>query len=193
MLWAALSGIVGAVLLVAGIPKVRDSDAMVRAVRGYKVLPDGAATVVGRTLPWVEIVLGTSLLLGVAPAVTGAAAAAMFAAFVAGLTINLLRGRRDLDCGCFAFSAGDSEIAHIGWWHSARAAAFATVAAVVTLTPEVGAISRIAGTGIALFVVGLVCVGVYARSVMSLGRRPIDDYLTNAAIELRAVSSVSRY
>ena len=193
MLWAALSCVVGAVLLVAGIPKVRDGQAMIRAVRGYRVLPDPVAVVVGRVLPWLEIVLGVGLILGIAPRVTGAVASAMFLAFFAGLTINLLRGRRDLDCGCFAFSAGSEEIAHIGWWHSVRAAAFAILAAAVTLTPEIGMLDRITGAGIGLFVVALACVGVYARSVMSFGRRPIDDYLTNAAIELRAISSVSRY
>ncbi|WP_415976149.1 MauE/DoxX family redox-associated membrane protein [Rhodococcus sp. 077-4] len=193
MLWAALSCVVGAVLLVAGIPKVTDSQRMVRAVRGYRLLPDGVSVVVGRTLPWVEIALGTGLILGVAPVVTGTVASAMFVAFFAGLTINLLRGRRDLDCGCFAFSAGGEEIAHIGWWHSARAASFAILAAVVTLTPDIGVFDRIVGTGVGLFVVAIVCVGVYARSVMSFGRRPIDDYLTNAAIELRAISSISRY
>jgi len=193
MLWAALSCVVGAVLLVAGIPKVTDNQRMIRAVRGYRLLPDQLAVVVGRVLPWLEIVLGAGLILGIAPVVTGAVASAMFFAFFAGLTINLLRGRRDLDCGCFAFSAGGEEIAHIGWWHSARAGSFAILAAAVTLTPDIGVFDRLIGTGVGLFVVALVCVGVYARSVMSFGRRPIDDYLTNAAIELRAISSVSRY
>ncbi|CCQ13684.1 putative methylamine utilization protein [Rhodococcus sp. AW25M09] len=193
MLWAVVSCVVGAVLLVAGIPKVGDNPRMVRAVRGYRLLPDRVAVIVGRVLPWLEIVLGVGLILGVAPVVTGAVASAMFLAFFAGLTINLLRGRRDLDCGCFAFSAGGEEIAHIGWWHSARAASFAVLAATVILTPDIGTFDRIAGTGVGLFVVALVCVGVYARSVMSFGRRPIDDYLTNAAIELRAISSTSRY
>ncbi|MET4049612.1 MULTISPECIES: MauE/DoxX family redox-associated membrane protein [unclassified Rhodococcus (in: high G+C Gram-positive bacteria)] len=193
MLWAAMSSVVGAVLLVAGVPKVRDRDRMVRAVRGYRLLPESMATAVGNTLPWLEIVLGLALVLVLAPTVTGALAAAMFFVFFAALTINLVRGRRDLDCGCFAFSAGGDEVAHIGWWHAARAGSFALLAAVVTFTPALEFGERIAGIGVGLFVVGLVCVGVYARSVMSFGRRPIDDYLTNAAIELRAVKSVSRY
>ncbi|OOL29056.1 methylamine utilization protein, partial [Rhodococcus rhodochrous] len=31
------------------------------------------------------------------------------------------------------------------------------------------------------------------RSVVHVGRRPVDEHLTGASIELRAVSTVSRY
>jgi hypothetical protein len=193
MLWAALSSIVGGILLVAGVPKLKDDGRTVRAVKGYRLLPDAAATVVGRTLPAAEVAVGCVLVLGIAPFLSGLAAAALFAAFFVGLAVNLARGRRDLDCGCFAFAAGGDEIPHIGWWHAARAAGFALAATVVTATPQLGVVDRVAGAAVGLFVVGMVCVALYARSVMSFGRRPIDNYLTNAAIEFRATSSVSRY
>lgn len=193
MLWAALSSVVGAVLLVAGLPKIRDRERMVRVVRGYKMLPDGMASVVGTVLPWAEVALGVALVFGVAPAVAGPVAALLFVAFFTGLAVNLIRGRRDLDCGCFAFGGGADEIEHIGWWHAARAAALAVAAAATALTPTVTVLERAAGAGIGIFAVTVVCVGVYVGSFMSFGRRPIDDYLTNAAIEMRAVSSISRY
>ncbi|MDJ0395103.1 MauE/DoxX family redox-associated membrane protein [Rhodococcus sp. G-MC3] len=193
MLFAALSSAVGAVLLVAGIPKVRDRDRMARVVRGYKLLPDGVAPVAGALLPWIEIVIGTALVLGIAPVASGTLAACLFVAFFAGLSINLIRGRNDLDCGCFAFGGGSDEVGHIGWWHSARAAALAAAGIAVTFTPAMGTFERIGGAAIGLLAVTVVCVGVYARSVMSFGRRPIDQYLSNAATEMRAVSYISRY
>ncbi|WP_072804231.1 MauE/DoxX family redox-associated membrane protein [Rhodococcoides yunnanense] len=193
MAWAILSSVIGAVLLVAGVPKVGDRARMARVVRGYKLLPDAMAAVVGAVLPWAEIVLGVVLILGLAPAIGGALATALFAAFFTGLTVNLLRGRVDLDCGCFAFDSGKDEVEHIGWGHSARAGAFMAASAAVVVTPSLSALDRLAGAGIGLFAVGIVCVGLYARSVMSFGRRPIDDYLSNAAIEMRAISTISRY
>lgn len=193
MLWAALSSLVGAVLLVAGVPKVRDRERMIRVVRGYKMLPDGMAVVVGTVLPWIEIVLGIALITGTAPSISGSLAAALFVVFFLGLSVNLIRGRRELDCGCFAFGGGADEIEHIGWWHSARASAFALASASTMLSPDITALDRVAGAGIGMFAVAVVCVGLYVRSFMSFGRRPIDDYLTNAAIEMRAVSSISRY
>lgn len=193
MVWAALSSVIGAVLLVAGLPKVRDRARMIRVVRGYKVLPDGVAAVVGSALPYVEILLGIALILGIVPALTGSLSALLFAAFFVGLTINLIRGRRELDCGCFAFGGGTDEIEHIGWWHSTRAATLAIAGSAVALAPSITVVERITGAGVGVFAVTVVCVGLYVRSFMSFGRRPIDDYLTNAAIEMRAVSTISRY
>ncbi|MBM7415780.1 MULTISPECIES: MauE/DoxX family redox-associated membrane protein [Nocardiaceae] len=193
MLWAAISSLVGGILLVAGVPKLNDGGRTVRAVRGFRLLPEALVSPVGRALPAVEVIVGAALVFGVAPLVSGSAAIVLFASFAVGLTVNLLRGRRDLDCGCFAFAAGTDEIPHIGWWHVARAAMLTLLSAAVVLAPTVTTVDRIAGTGIGLFVVATACVAVYARSVMSFGRRPIDDYLTNAAIEYRAGSSISRY
>lgn len=193
MLWAALSSGLGAVLVMAGVPKARDRTRTTRSVRGFQLLPDSAASVVGTVLPWLEIVLGVVLIVGVANLVAGIAAAALFAAFFLALAVNLVRDRRDLDCGCFAFGAGSDEVAHIRWWHAVRTAVFALTAVLVAAVPPLSLVERVAGAGIGVFAIAVIGVGIYARSVMSLGRRPVDDYLSAAAIEMRAVSSLSRY
>ncbi|MFI5715468.1 MauE/DoxX family redox-associated membrane protein [Nocardia sp. NPDC051750] len=193
MVWAALAGAVGTVLVIAGVPKVADRARTERSVRGYRLLPDPLVPVVAAALPWAEIVLGAALVLGLVPRVAGFAAAALFVVFFLALTVNLLRGRRDLDCGCFAFAAGKDEIARIGWWHALRAAGPAVAAVLVAVAPVLTVAERAAGAGIGVFAVAVVAVGLYARSVMSFGRRPVDDYLTPAAVEIRAVSSSSRY
>ncbi|MEU4312162.1 MauE/DoxX family redox-associated membrane protein [Nocardia sp. NPDC024068] len=193
MLWAALAGAVGTVLVIAGVPKVADRARMERSVRGYRLLPDPLVPVVAAALPWAEIVLGAALVLGVVPRVSGFAAAGLFLAFFLALTVNLLRGRRDLDCGCFAFAADRGEVAHIGWWHALRAAGLTVAAVLVAVAPVPTVAERAAGAGTGVFAVAVVAVGLYARSVMSFGRRPVDDYLTPAAVRLRAVPAPSRY
>lgn len=193
MLWAALAGAVGTVLVIAGVPKVVYRARTERSVRGYRLLPNPLVPVVAAVLPWAEIVLGAALVLGVVPRVSGVAAAALFVVFFLALTVNLLRGRRDLDCGCFAFAADQGEVPHIGWWHALRAAGLAVVAVLVAGAPVPTVAERAAGAGIGVFAVAVVAVGLYARSVMSFGRRPVDDYLTPAAVRLRAVSALSRY
>ncbi|MFJ6096452.1 MauE/DoxX family redox-associated membrane protein [Williamsia muralis] len=193
MVWAAISAALGAVMLVAGLPKLGDREGMIRVVRGYELLPPKMATVVGTILPAVEIGLGGTLIADVLPAVSGLIAAALFTTFFGGLTINLMRGRRDLDCGCFAFAVADDHPVQIGWWHSARAAAFTLIAVLVAFGPgdlDVG--DRLAGGALGVTVVALVAVALTALSVMNLGRRPVDDYLTDAAIEMRTVSA-SKY
>ncbi|WP_063130262.1 MauE/DoxX family redox-associated membrane protein [Nocardia fusca] len=193
MLWAALAGAVGTVLVIAGVPKAGDLARTERSVRGYRLLPDPLVPVVAAVLPWVEIVLGAALVLGLVPRATGSAAAALFVVFFLALTVNLLRGRRDLDCGCFAFAASEAEIAQIGWRHALRAAGLAVAAVLVAAAPVPTVFERAAGAGIGVFAVTVAAVGLYVRSVMAFGRRPVDDYLTPAAVRLRAVSASSRY
>lgn len=44
---------------------------------------------------------------------------ALYLAFAFALAINLLRGRRDLDCGCF-LSVDDDSAPRLSYWHVAR-------------------------------------------------------------------------
>ncbi len=115
------------VLLLAGVPKVRDREGLLRVVRGYRILPAPLERLVAATLPSVEIALGVALIAGFAPRIAAAVATVLFTGFCVGLTVNLLRGRRELDCGCFAFG-NEGEAPRIGWFHAVRAATLAVVA-----------------------------------------------------------------
>ena len=105
MIWVVLASILGGTLLLAGIPKLRDRDGLLTVVKGYRLLPAPAERAVAAPLPFVEVVVGALLILGIGGRWPAVAAALLFTAFTTGLTVNLARGRRDLDCGCFAFGA----------------------------------------------------------------------------------------
>lgn len=193
MFWAMAASILGGTLLLAGIPKLRDRDGLLTVVKGYRLLPDRMERVVAGSLPLVEVLVGTALILGIAGVWAASGAALLFAAFTFGLTVNLARGRRDLDCGCFAFSA--HEVPRIGWFHAARAASF-TVAAIVLASTHpsgIAPLEQLIGASAGLLVVLAVVAVVQIRSVVHFGRRPVDDYLTSASIRLRAVSTESKY
>jgi uncharacterized membrane protein YphA (DoxX/SURF4 family) len=193
MFWVMVASIIGGTLLIAGIPKLRDRDGLLTVVKGYRLLPDRAERTVSATLPIAETLVGVALIVGVGGRWPAVAAALLFVAFTIGLTVNLARGRRDLDCGCFAFGA--HEIPRIGWFHAVRAATFAATAAALAVTgsPDVTVPERLAGVaGGALIALAVVAIASI-RSVVHLGRRPVDDYLTTASIELRAASTTSRY
>jgi uncharacterized membrane protein YphA (DoxX/SURF4 family) len=89
-----------AVFLVSGALKAVDPDATYVAVRAYDVLPKAGVALVAGVLPWLEIVLGVLLLLGVATRAVGVAGAALLLVFVAGVTQAWARGL-SIDCGCF--------------------------------------------------------------------------------------------
>ncbi|CAM2860558.1 MauE/DoxX family redox-associated membrane protein [Prescottella defluvii] len=194
MLWTMIASAVGGILLLAGVPKIRDRDGLLRVVRGYRILPAPLERLVAATLPSVEIALGVALIAGFAPRVAASAASVLFVGFCVGLTVNLLRGRRELDCGCFAFGQ-EGESPRIGWFHALRAGALAAVAVALAATPHrppaLG--EHLLAVASVLVVLAAVVAAVQLRSIVHLGRRPVDEHLTRASIELRVASAISRY
>src|SRR3712207_2834024 len=81
-----------AVFLVSGVLKALDPDAAYVAVRAYDVLPKAGVALVATVLPWLEIVLGVLLLLGVATRTVAAVGAGLLLVFVAGVTQAWARG-----------------------------------------------------------------------------------------------------
>jgi len=89
-----------AVFLVSGVLKAVDPDATYVAVRAYDVLPKAGVALVAGILPWLEVVLGLLLLVGLATRVVAVASAGLLVVFIAGVTQAWARGL-SIDCGCF--------------------------------------------------------------------------------------------
>ena len=84
----------------AGLSKITDSAASVRAVRAYRVLPEALARPVGYGLPLLEIALAALLLAGLGTRLCAVVAAVLLVVFLAGMTSAAVRGL-SIDCGCF--------------------------------------------------------------------------------------------
>lgn len=94
--------LVGAFLLVAGIVKVRAGEgAVIAAVGRYGIGSVDLQRLFARFLPWIEIGLGTGLILGLARDLTALGAGALLAAFEMAMARSLWSGRRH-PCGCLA-------------------------------------------------------------------------------------------
>ena len=109
------SGILAAaafLLLVAGASKIRGRKEFVSQIRAYAVVPYGAAAVLGQALPFIEV--ATAVVVFADPQLGGLFVAALFSSFGGAMTLNLLRGRRELVCGCF----GPSGRRTITWTHA---------------------------------------------------------------------------
>jgi uncharacterized membrane protein YphA (DoxX/SURF4 family) len=96
----ALRLLLAGVWIVAGGLKVVHLDASVRAVRGYRLLPETGAQIIGAGLPLVEIALGLLLLLGIGVRVSSVLSAVLLTTFLVGVVSVWARGLR-IDCGCF--------------------------------------------------------------------------------------------
>jgi len=72
-------------------------------VRKYEILPSRFVRIAGITLPFIELVLASALVLGTAIPVVGLASALLLAAFILGIAINLRRGRF-IECNCYGIA-----------------------------------------------------------------------------------------
>jgi putative oxidoreductase len=74
------------------------------AIDSYKMLPLGLVQWMARVLPWLEIVLGALLILGVALRWVSSAVSALFVVFMIALTRATILGL-EINCGCFGYGS----------------------------------------------------------------------------------------
>jgi uncharacterized membrane protein YphA (DoxX/SURF4 family) len=84
----------------AGVAKLGDPDAAVRAVRAYDILPEGLVKSFAWGLPFVELALAVLLLLGLATRPAAWASVGLLLVFL-GATASVWGRGLQIDCGCF--------------------------------------------------------------------------------------------
>lgn len=96
----------GVIFVVAALPKIADPPSFAHMVYNYRLLPAGLINFTSLVLPWVELLTGLALILGVWTRPARAIIAAMLLVFIIGIAFNLARGNA-IDCGCFDPSAAN--------------------------------------------------------------------------------------
>jgi hypothetical protein len=135
-------------------------------IEGYRLLPRRGVLATAALLPWVEISTGLALWTGAWPAVAASAAGVLFVAFGSAVTVNLLRGRTDIDCGCFGSRGSHG----LSWWIVVRNAALAAVAVAVAAASGSGAPGLSESLPVALAATALVLAGFVLRTVRKIRR-----------------------
>lgn len=100
----------------AALPKLGTPDTFEGVVANYRILPRWLVRPVARGLPIVEIAVAAGLLLPPTRPLAAIAAAALLAVFALAIAVNVLRGRLDIDCGCFRSETRQG----IGWRYVLR-------------------------------------------------------------------------
>jgi uncharacterized membrane protein YphA (DoxX/SURF4 family) len=91
---------VGITFIISGMSKLPEGTAFVKEVEKYRLLPDALANAYGSALPWVEIILGSLLILGLVSRVTAGIGFLTALSLVIANSVVLYRGL-NLECGCF--------------------------------------------------------------------------------------------
>jgi uncharacterized membrane protein YphA (DoxX/SURF4 family) len=90
----------GIFFVVAALPKIVDPPSFAHMVYNYRILPGTLINLIGLTMPWVELLSGLALILGIWRGTARTIIAAMLITFIVAISINLARGNA-IDCGCF--------------------------------------------------------------------------------------------
>lgn len=85
----------------AGWSKLRSPEAFEGVVYNFRILPERAAGPFARLLPLAELAVAVGLILPVTRMAAATVALALLAVFCVAIVVNLIRGRREIDCGCF--------------------------------------------------------------------------------------------
>lgn len=97
----------------------------------YRIVPRGLVKVSSVSLAGFEFVLGAAVLTPMTRNAALIASAVMLITYAAAMGINLLRGRRHIDCGCMGPVARQS----LSGWLLVRNALLAALALVVAISP----------------------------------------------------------
>ncbi len=108
---ALLAGAFALLFASAALQKLLAPGHFAAAFRAYEVVPPALAWVAG-VVPVLELAIAAALLAAGSRNGAAAAGAVLLLAYAAAIALNLGRGRRDLDCGCY----GPSERRPIGMW-----------------------------------------------------------------------------
>ena len=95
--------VLGGLFIYAGLEKVIYSEQFAELVFNYKLLPTEAVNLVALVLPWLEILAGFLLIMGLFTLPAAAILVFLVLVFVGAVGFNLARGL-DFQCGCFSAS-----------------------------------------------------------------------------------------
>lgn len=101
VLTEALALLIALVFAGAAIGKLTAWSELPGVVQNFRVLPHPLILPVAVVLPLLEIAITVGMLIKDTRSLAAASAALLFAVFGVALAINLSRGRRHIDCGCF--------------------------------------------------------------------------------------------
>jgi putative oxidoreductase len=99
----------GVIFVYAGFVKIADPLGFALALYNYHILPPWMINPLAICLPWVEVIIGASLLAGVMIPGGALVVSGMLVIFAVAIGISLIRGL-DIACGCFSTSASAEPI-----------------------------------------------------------------------------------
>ena len=96
--------ILGAVFLISGLAKISDPGRFILTLREFRLFPEVIVPFTAVWLPWLELLLGLCVLVGLLHRTSSLMLACLNAGFLAAILSVIIRGI-EVDCGCFGMLA----------------------------------------------------------------------------------------
>ena len=93
--------VLAAVFVVAAISKIADPPGFAHQLHNYQLVSPGLLNAFALVMPWLELLTGLALFVGLWRRTAAAIIAVLLVVFVGALGINLAR-RHPIDCSCFS-------------------------------------------------------------------------------------------
>ncbi|MEX2517374.1 MAG: MauE/DoxX family redox-associated membrane protein [Gammaproteobacteria bacterium] len=133
------------VFLAASVNKLRSLEIFEGVVYNFRLLPETLVKPVAYSLPFVEMAVAATLIVPATRSYSSWTAVILLGVFTLAVAINLLRGRREIDCGCFSPGHKSSDLKQtLSWWLVLRNMVLAGLALWVAAAPAVAPV----GTGL---------------------------------------------
>lgn len=120
--------VLGAIFIVAGASKIGHAAFFAAQIAGFRILPSFLIAPMALVLPFLEVLLGGYLVIGLFTRTSAWIATALLAIFDLAIASAVIRGLA-VNCGCF----GPSDPTVTSWAEVARDAVFVLLAVVVAL------------------------------------------------------------
>ena len=117
------------IFVASAVMKLIDLNEFCGAVENYRIVPEQISRVVAILVPIAEITGALGVIIPNTHRGAAMLLSMLLIVFTTAIAINLLRGRRNIDCGCF----GPALRQQISWWLPARNLAMLAMLGVVMM------------------------------------------------------------
>ncbi len=99
----------GLFFVAAALPKLVDPPSFAHMVYNYRLVPGAFVNLMALVMPWLELLAGLALILGIWTRASTGLVGALLLVFIAAISLNLARGNA-IDCGCFDVAQANKTI-----------------------------------------------------------------------------------
>lgn len=103
--------VIGIVFAHAALDKIANPDAFAHSIMNYNMVPLSMVNLMALILPWLELLAGTALVLGIWVRASAAVSGALLLVFIGAISAAMIQGL-NINCGCFSQTGEGTKV---GW------------------------------------------------------------------------------